>query len=72
MQEQRDARRVTPNNNEYQYRLRRGVAALVSAPAAAHEGRPYRRVSSRRIKQEPGTVSRPGKIGAIPEFQFPE
>jgi hypothetical protein len=25
-----------------------------------------------RIKQEPGTVSRPGAIGAIPEFQFPE
>jgi hypothetical protein len=43
---------------------------------AAPKGRPYdpsRRANrAERLKQKPGTVPRPGAIGAIREFQFHE
>jgi hypothetical protein len=80
VQTQRDALRMTRNNNEHQCKNKGRMATVGAALVAAlpsHRGRPQGaplqivRPSdcAARIKQKPGAVSRPG---AILQFQFPE
>jgi hypothetical protein len=53
-----------------------GAALAAALTAGAHQGRPCglsrRPNGAERLKQKPGMVSRPGAIGAVPEFQFHE
>jgi hypothetical protein len=65
--EQFDTPRASANNNGHQCRLQFRDRGLKKSARTQRDSR-----SALRIKQESGTLSRPGPIGAIPEFQFPE
>jgi hypothetical protein len=64
------------NINVEDCRVALGVALVTALTADAHQGRPCglsgRPNRAERLKQKPGTVSRPGAIGAVREFQFRE